>query len=814
MKLKNYLTTNKFARERSSNESIDTVFPNILKQCRLVTEPLKHRSFTKSRKHFHTIGYAYLLNLSTKRYPAKEYSNPHTLFHKCFILRKKQTLGQLLFSLLLVLIVSVNSHAQDTSNQKFNDTLLLQNIEVTSVSAGEKAPFTKTNLSKQEIQARNTGQDLPFILEQTPSLVANSDAGNTIGYTNMRIRGTDASRINVTLNGIPFNDAESQGTFFVDMPDIASSLSNIQIQRGVGTSSNGAGAFGATINLNTNELNKEKYLSIDDSYGSFNTWKNTIKAGTGLINNHFTVDARFSNIRSDGYIERASSNLKSFYISGAYIGANNSIRFNIISGKEKTYQAWNGVPESMLKTNRRYNSAGTDKPGDPYDNETDNFTQTHYQLFYNQRINKYITANISGFLVRGIGYYENYKGSQKFSKYGRPDITEDGETISKTDLILQKWLDNYFYGSIFSLQYAKNNTQLTFGGGYTQYDGGHYGRVIWAEKGFPEDYENYNTPADKRDFNLYGKWMQSLGSGFTSFVDVQQRLVNYQLNGFSSNPDIFVHKKYSFLNPKAGLTYNRKNSQAYLSFSVGVKEPNRKDFEINTTNLPSPEKLLDWEAGFTQREKNHYYGITLYYMKYKNQLVNTGKINDVGAYTRENVPDSYRTGIEAEAGWSPINRLNISGNIAISRNKIKNFTEYIDDYDSDDGAQKVNHYKNTDISYSPAVVAAGKITLIPITNGAINLISKYVGKQFLDNTSNNGRMLKAYYVQNVNLNYDFHLKSIKELSAYFNINNLFNKMYTPNGYTFNYIDGGALQVENYYFPMAGINFIAGVRIGL
>ncbi|MEO9145262.1 MAG: TonB-dependent receptor plug domain-containing protein [Ginsengibacter sp.] len=703
------------------------------------------------------------------------------------------------------------ANAQDTSLHRLSDTLMLDNIEVISIRAADKAPFTKVNLNKEQIAKVNFGQDLPFILNQTPSVVVNSDAGNGVGYTGIHIRGTDASRINVTLNGIPYNDAESQGTFFVDMPDVSSSVNSIQIQRGVGTSSNGAGAFGATINLSTNEVNKEKYLEFNNSYGSFNTWKNTLKVGTGLLNNHFLVDARVSKISSDGYIDRAASDLKSLYISAAYINENSSLRFNILSGKEKTYQAWNGVPQSFLDSDRTYNSSGTEKPGTPYNNETDNYIQTHYQLFYNRKINAAISFNTAVYLTRGKGYYEEYKAAQKFESYGLPVIVHGTDTTKTTDLVRQQWLDNYLYGTILSLQYQKNKTNLTFGGGWNQYEGGHYGIVKWAlNGGFPLDYKYYNNPAQKNDLNFYGKFMQMLGSGFTGFLDLQGRFIAYRINGFKNNPAVILNKKYSFFNPKAGFSFNKNNYQAYLSFSVAAHEPNRDDFEAGVTQIPQPEILYDAELGVNRKGELFNYGVTFYYMYYHNQLVNTGKINDVGAYTRTNTPESYRAGIELQADAILAKWINVGGNISFSENKIKNFTEYVDDYDY--GMQKENVYHHTDISFSPNTIAFAGVNLIPVKNGAINFQSKYVGRQFLDNTSHTSRSVDPYFLEDVKFSYTFLKKIGKEVNFVFLVNNVFNKMYESGGYTYNYISGGNLSVENYYFPMAGINFMVAINI--
>ena len=717
-----------------------------------------------------------------------------------------------IFFIAFFLCFSFFIQAQDTAIHKISDTLMLENIEITSIRAADKAPFTKTNLSKQQIEKVNLGQDLPFVLNQTPSVVVNSDAGNGVGYTGIRIRGSDASRINVTLNGIPYNDAESQGTFFVDLPDISSSVNSIQIQRGVGTSSNGAGAFGATINVSTNEVNKEKYLEFNNSYGSFNTWKNTLKAGSGLLANHFTIDARFSNITSDGYIDRATSDLKSFSGSIAYLNTKSSLRLNLISGKEKTYQAWYGIPESFLDSNRTYNPAGTEKPGSPYKNETDNYKQTHYQLFYNQKFNSLFSFNVAAFLTRGKGYYEEYRAEQAFSDYFLPDFINGTDTIASTDLIRRLWLDNYFYGSIFSLQYNKNKTRFMFGGGLTQYDGGHYNIVTWADKGFPADYKYYNAPASKSDVNFYAKLMQTLGAGFTGFIDLQGRFIKYKINGFEDHPEINIRKNYSFFNPKAGVSFNKNNYQAYLSFSVAAKEPNRDDFEAGIKQIPKPELLYDLEFGLEKKNELFNYGATFYYMFYHNQLVNTGKINDVGAYTRTNAPESFRAGVELQADAKLSKWINFSGNISFSKNKIKNFTEFVDDYDN--GIQKENSYHNTNISFSPDIVGSAGINIIPIKNTEINLQSKYVGRQFLDNTSHLSRSLDPYFVENVRLSYSLLKKVFKKVDFIFQVNNVFNNLYEANGYTYNYIYGGEFSVENYYFPMAGINFMAAVNIKL
>lgn len=689
--------------------------------------------------------------------------------------------------------------------------LMLEPIEIKGVRAGERAPFTKSNLSKKEIEKVNMGQDLPFVLNQLPSVIVNSDAGNGVGYTGIRIRGTDATRINVTLNGIPYNDAESQGSFFVDLPDFVSSVNSIQVQRGVGTSSNGAGAFGATINMTTNEFIEKAYAESNNSYGSFNTWKNTLKAGTGLIDGHFTVDARLSSLKSDGYIDRASSDLKSFYLSSAYFSGKASVRLNVFSGKEKTYQAWNGVPESLLKINRTYNSAGTEKPGEPYENETDNYQQDHYQLFYNQDVNNRFSFNVAAFLSHGKGYYEQYKASRKFADFGLPNLHIGDSVISRTDVVRQLWLNNYYYGGIFSLQYKSKGTQWITGGGWNRYDGNHYGKIIWAQAGIPNDYKWYDLDAFKTDFNMYSKLQQKLTSDFEIFGDIQYRNVRYQLDGFRDNPGLFVNNTYHFINPKAGISYTNQNWSGYISYAIANKEPNRDDFEAGATQQPQHETLHDLELGVEQKNYTFNWSASLYYMKYHNQLVLTGKVNDVGAYVRTNIPNSYRMGIELQAKWQPLQWLNASGNIAFSRNKVKNFVAW---YDDDDGSQKSETYNESDISFSPSVTGSTAINFVPLQNWEISVLGKYAGKQYLDNTSNEARRLNAFYVQDFRTIYTVNKLLFSEINLVLQVNNLFNKQYEPNGYTYSYISGGALVNENYYFPMAGRNFMVGVNVKL
>lgn len=688
---------------------------------------------------------------------------------------------------------------------------LLSPVEVRSIRAGESAPFPRTNITKEELRKNNLGRDIPFLLNQSPSVVANSDAGNGVGYTGLRIRGTDATRINVTLNGIPYNDAESQGTFFVDLPDFTSSVGSIQVQRGVGTSSNGAGAFGASINFSTNELNPEAYGEFNNSAGSFNTWKHTIRAGTGLLGDRFTADLRLSRISSDGYIDRATSDLQSYYFSTAYHGGRSTLRLNVFSGREKTYQAWNGVSEADLRSgNRTINYAGMEKPGEPYANETDNFRQDHYQFFFDHRFGTNLTFNTALFLTKGEGYYEQYKAGEEYASYG---MNAPDPSISETDLVRQLWLDNDFYGNIFSLQLLKGSSRLTLGGGWTRYDGDHFGDVTWAMNGMPAPTHRwYQNDARKSDINFYFKQHTQLGLGWNLFYDLQYRSIDYRVNGFRDNPALSVDVHYDFFNPKAGISYMRNGWKAYASYGIANKEPNRDDFEAGLHQQPGRERLSDLEWGVEHADKKLNWSANFYFMDYNDQLVLTGMINDVGAYTRTNIPKSYRLGTELQAGANIRSWMKVSANLALSRNKVKSFTEFIDDYDL--GGQKTIEYNETDLAFSPGIVGGASINLLPMKGLEFILTGKYVGKQYLDNTSSDARSLDAFYTQDASLLYTFSHKWLKEVRFIAKVNNLFNREYEPNGYTFSYIYGGETITENYYFPMAGINWMLGIGIRL
>jgi iron complex outermembrane receptor protein len=691
------------------------------------------------------------------------------------------------------------------------DSVQLPPLEVRAIRASERAPFAKQNLSKSDIQKNNLGPDLPFLLNQTPSVVVQSDAGNGIGYTGIRIRGTDATRINVTINGIGYNDAESMGTFLVNLPDFASSISSIQIQRGVGSSSNGPSAFGASINLSTHELNEKAYFSTNNSAGSFGTLKNTIQFGSGLINKYFTVDARVSNIKSDGYIDRAFSDLRSYYVSSAYIKGKTSLRFTTFSGKEKTYQAWYGVSASDLENNRTFNPAGTEKSGEPYSNQTDNYTQTHYQLFFNHQVAQNLDLQVSSYYTKGAGYYEEYKADQDFSRYGISAITSGSTVHTSSDLVRRRCLDNDFYGQNISLQYKKNDEEISFGGGWSTYIGKHFGEVIWVEKAnsfSPKRY--YDLPAIKKEANLYTKWQHSWASNFSSYIDLQYRNVTHRMGGFQNNPTLNINRGFGFFNPKIGYQFNKNGWVHYASYAIGHKEPNRDDFEVGAATQPKPERLQDLEVGLEKRNKKTTWTANFYYMHYKDQLVLTGKINDVGAYTRMNVPNSYRLGIELMHTTILTSKLQLSSNVTFSRNKIKSFTEFIDNYDT--GNQDAITRNNTDIAFSPNFIAAATLAYKPVKQFTIELQTKWVGKQYLDNSSLQERSLEAFANQDISASYEFAKKISRSFLLTARVNNISNQRYIPNGYSYAYVYGGETITSNGYYPMATINYLIGITI--
>lgn len=689
-------------------------------------------------------------------------------------------------------------------------------IEIAGSRASDVAPITQVTLNELDIQKENMGRDLPFLLDQTPSVVVNSDAGAGVGYTGIRIRGTDPTRINVTINGVPVNDAESQGVFWVNMPDLASSIASIQIQRGVGTSTNGAGSFGATINIQTNKLVHKAFAEVASSVGMFKTFKNTVEFGTGLIANRFVFTGRLSKITSDGYIDRAWSDLKSFFLSGGYYGKTTTVNFNIFSGSEKTYQAWYGVPEWMIDSNRTFNSAGTDfgQKATPYENETDNYQQDHYQLFVNQQLGRFVNLNVALYYTRGRGFYEQYKVAQKLTKYGLDTLFTDNDTITKADLVRQLWLDNHLIGGNVTATWKKRKWDVVVGGGANTYLGDHFGKVVWAQfaSNAQPNHEFYRFDAQKTDVNVFAKATYEIIRGLYVFADLQYRFVQYRISGFRNNPTISVNQDFHFFNPKGGLTYQINSRHVvYAYFGVANKEPNRDDFEAGINQQPLHETLRDLEIGYTQRGKIYTWSVNGYWMDYTNQLILTGKINDVGAYTRINIPKSYRLGVELLGSLKPLHWFSFSTNMAFSMNRIQNFTEYYDNYDT--GMQDSVFHGTTDIAFSPWAVGGFTFTFTPIKNFDIELTGKYVERQFLDNTSQLSRSLDPFFVNDFRMRYSLDFKSGMYMRFNFMIVNLTNRMYAPNGYTFSYIWGGMLTTENYLYPQAGIHVMGGITLG-
>ncbi len=698
-------------------------------------------------------------------------------------------------------------------------SVLAEEVIVMATRAAPSDPVTQSTIQKDEIEKRNLGQDMPYIFNLSPSTVVSSDAGAGVGYTSFRIRGSDLTRINVTINGIPLNDPESHGTWWVNLPDFASSVDNIQIQRGVGTSTNGAGAFGASVNLQTFKLREAPYAEVNSSYGSFNTFRNNIILGSGLINDRFTFNARFSKINSDGYIDRAFSDLFSYSLSGGYYGKKDIVKLVFASGKEKTYQAWNGVPSSMIDTDRTYNSAGEyiDKDGNIkyYENETDNYLQNHLQIFYTREFLKELYLNLAFHYTKGKGFYEQYKENRKFSNYGMNDVVVGSDTIRRSDLIQQKWLDNDLYGITYSLTYKKSKWNIIFGGALNTYIGNHFGKVIWsqvAEKG-EYNYEWYRNKGIKTDFNVYGKLNYQLLPSLNLFADMQIRRIWYEIDGIDDDlRDISQTHNYFFFNPKLGVNYQiSEKHRTFFSFSVGNREPNRDnlvDADL-TGQVPTFETLYDYELGYQFSNRKIKLELNMYYMDYNNQLALTGQINDVGAPVMMNVKDSYRAGAEIVAGFKITPKLVWELNATFSQNKIRDFTDYTDDWDT--WTQRAEYLGTTDLSFSPNIIAGSSISYELIKNFGISFISKYVSKQYIDNTSNNGRLLNAYFYNDLILNYSLKTKIVKDISFKLLINNIFNAKYETNAWIYKYYENDNEQFFDGYFPQAGTNFLIGVQ---
>ncbi len=693
-------------------------------------------------------------------------------------------------------------------------------VIVSGVRAGNKSPLAYTTLDSTVISKLNSGQDIPFLLSLTPSLVETSDAGNGIGYTNLRIRGTDASRINITIDGIPVNDAESQQVFWVDLPDIASSIDNIQVQRGAGTSSNGSGAFGGTVSLQTRNPENEPFAAVSSSAGSFNTFKKMITAGTGLLADRFAFQLRYSELKSDGYIERTGSKHRSAYFSGIYRSGRSLLKTNIILGEEHTGIGWEGVPKEMLSVDRRYNPAGeyTDDNGliHYYGNETDNYWQDHFQLIYSLKLNEYLNLSTALHYTKGKGYYEEYNDNNPLSDYGLPGITIGDSTVTSMDNITRKWLSNDFYGFIYTLKYKKDKLELTSGGGGNYYSGEHFGRIIWMQYAGnnQSDYQWYFNTGTKSELNLFGKADYSVNNRLSIFGDLQYRYILYRMRGIDDNQvDLGQVHNFNFFNPKAGIFYSvNPNQDAYLSFSVANREPSRADFKEATGDpsaTPGPETLYDSEMGYKIRGNKFSGSLNLYAMYYKDQLVPTGQLSNVGYPISTNVAKSHRLGIELNAGLKPLSFLSWNINLTLSRNKIRDFVEYYNDYDTITG---ITAYKNkdlgtVDIAYSPSVTGVSDLAFRISKNASAHFISKYVGRQFFDNTMSSERMLDPYFINNLRFDFDPAIPKIKNTEIQLLINNIFNASYESNAYGGNYFESGVEKSWSYYFPQAGINWM-------
>ncbi|TVR81836.1 MAG: TonB-dependent receptor [Chitinophagaceae bacterium] len=701
-------------------------------------------------------------------------------------------------------------------------------VLVSAIRAGSETPATFTNMEREEIDRKNIGVDLPFLLDQTPSVVVNSDAGAGVGYTGLTIRGSDITRINVTINGIPVNDSESHGVFWVNMPDIAASTENIQIQRGVGTSSHGAGAFGATINLQTNTLNKDFYAELDNGFGSFNTWRHSLKIGSGLINDRWSFDGRLSFINSDGYIDRASSDLWSYYVSGAYHGENSLVRLVHFAGNEKTYQAWYGVPSDSLETNRTYNPGGeyVNPEGEIayYDNETDNYQQDHFQLHASRQFNPNWTGNLSLHYTYGRGYYEQFRNNDRLSNYGMEPIIFENDTLERTDLVRRRWLDNHFYGTTFSLIYDDfSRWNVTMGGAFNIYNGDHFGEVIWTRPtGNLEDvHRYYENDAVKTEANFYTKAQYRLSNKWSLFGDVQYRYIGYEFEGPEISDgdvlDLPQEATYNFINPKAGINFQPSSGHRfYLFYGMSNREPVRRDFrDSSPESRPLHESLHNVELGYELRKNNFSLGANTYMMYYRNQLVLTGEINDVGGFTRTNIPTSYRSGIELQKNWQLLDWLKWRSNFTFSKNIIEEFEEFYDVYDGDFNwiGMDSRTYENTPIAFSPDIIAGTSLIFEPIENLWIEVIGKYVGRQYLDNTGSEDRSLDPYFVNDLLIQYSLKDLFFREIRFSFKLNNLFDEKYVPNAWIYKgLVDNEMMVLADGYFPQAGRNFMLSLSL--
>ena len=708
--------------------------------------------------------------------------------------------------------------------------LNMEPLIVRATRATERTPMSYVLLDKSAIERNNVGLDAPYLFRWTPSAVETSDAGAGVGYTGIRIRGSDATRINVTINGIPLNDAESQIVYWVNMPDFLSSVDNVQIQRGVGASTNGAGAFGATINLQTNSLPAEAYAGVNLGAGSFNTLRRNVQFGSGRLGNGFSIEGRLSHISSDGYIDRASSDLRSWYLSAGWMGDRSLLKFNVFSGQERTYQAWYGVPAEFLNDPklRRFNPAGTERPGEPYDNEIDNYRQTHYQLIRNTQLSSNWNLNLALHYTRGAGYFEQYKAEQAFAGYGLPDLVAGGETISQTNLIRRLWLDNHFYGGVYSLTYRSADTRIeaVLGGAYSIYEGLHFGEVVWAEfaGSLPKGFRYYENDARKTDFNIYQKLNYRLSDKWDSYLDLQYRRVGYDFLGYNIELEqVDQTLRLGFFNPKFGMQYRPgPRAEAYASFAVASREPNRNDYTQSTPDArPLPEQLYNTEIGYRYAGKKGAVAANVYHMYYRDQLVVNGEINQVGEYVRINVPRSFRLGLELMTEYRPAEKLKLTANYTISRNRVSAFTEFVDEYDEDFNwtGQLAIERRNTALAFSPAHIANGELEwhLIgkPEDKKSLSaaLLSKYVGKQYIDNASDEANALSPYFFSDLRVQYVIQPTFARRIGLTLLVQNLFNEQFASNAWSYRYTFDGAPLLDQGFFPQAGTNFLLGLNVG-
>jgi|TARA_R110002020_G_scaffold103640_2_gene242758 iron complex outermembrane receptor protein len=718
-----------------------------------------------------------------------------------------------------------------TAQEKQQDTTSVETLEevlVQSVRVKADSPITHSNLSAEEIEDRNLGQDIPILLNYLPSVVTTSDAGAGVGYTYLRVRGSDGSRVNVTLNGIPFNDAESQGTFFVNLPDFASSVQSLQLQRGVGTSTNGSGAFGASLNLLTDAVAEEAYGEIANSFGSYNTRRHNVKFSTGLLNDHFEIAGRLSNIASDGYIDRASSDLKSYFLQGAFKDGNTLIKAITFGGREETYQAYYGIDAATLETDRTFNTVGQqyDNAGNFqgfYDNEVDNYAQDHYQLLWNQRFNNNWSTNVALNYTYGRGYFEQYvddfyfsnilfSGDSQFDFLGAEPIEINGETITSTDYIRRRWLDNDFYAVNANANYKDGNWDITGGLFYSLYDGDHFGEILWSEFPIEYDYKDryYEGTGEKTEFTVFTKATYQINNKWSVFADLQGRFVTHKTSGTESDRQpLNVDVTYDFFNPKAGASFQlNKQNQFYFSYGRANREPRRSDFE---EEIFTAETLDDFELGWRYVSDRITVNSNLFYMDYQNQLVLTGALDDVGQPLRATSGESYRLGLEIDAQIKVLDNLSVLPNIALSTNKNRDFVF------SRDGS--LVNLGNTNISFSPEIVAGNAILYRPMSNLEFGFLSKFVGEQFMGNIDSEVSKLDSYFINDLNINYTVtSLPVVREIVFSALVNNLFNVEYVSNGYFFTFDDDFSnpptvTTVEGAgFFPQATINFLVGATV--